>query len=96
MDEAEQLCDQIAIMINGRIVVFGTPSYLMHQYGQGYIFTANVNLTRTNIDFVKQQISQQLPQAEYQGESKHQEAANVLVCRYNVTKVCAFPGEARD
>ena len=30
MDEAEQLCDQIAIMINGSIVVYGTPTYLMH------------------------------------------------------------------
>ena len=33
MDEAEHLCDQIAIMINGAIVVYGTPTYLMHQYG---------------------------------------------------------------
>lgn len=29
MDEAEQLCDQIAIMINGRIVCHGSPNYLM-------------------------------------------------------------------
>ena len=36
MDEAEQLCDKIAIMINGRFVVFGTPNYLKTQYGQGY------------------------------------------------------------
>ena len=28
MDEAEQLCDKIAIMINGRFVVFGSPNYL--------------------------------------------------------------------
>ena len=28
MDEAEQLCDKIAIMINGRFVAYGTPSYL--------------------------------------------------------------------
>ena len=30
MDEAEQLCDKIAIMIKGSIVVYGTPTYLMH------------------------------------------------------------------
>ena len=36
MDEAEQLCDKIAIMINGRFVVFGSPNYLKTQYGQGY------------------------------------------------------------
>lgn len=28
MDEAEQLCDNIAIMINGRFVVYGTPNHL--------------------------------------------------------------------
>jgi ATP-binding cassette, subfamily A (ABC1), member 3 len=44
MDEAESLCDQIAIMINGRIVVYGTPGYLMHTYGQGYIFVAKLHL----------------------------------------------------
>ena len=36
MDEAEQLCDRIAIMINGRFVVFGSPNYLKTQYGHGY------------------------------------------------------------
>ncbi len=28
MDEAEALCDKIAIMINGRFVVYGSPNYL--------------------------------------------------------------------
>ena len=36
MDEAEQLCDKIAIMINGRFVVFGSPNYLKTKYGHGY------------------------------------------------------------
>jgi len=39
MDEAEQLCDKIAIMINGRFTVLGTPSYLKAQYGLGYSIT---------------------------------------------------------
>jgi len=39
MDEAEQLCDHIAIMINGRFVCYGTPGYLKEHYGQGYRFT---------------------------------------------------------
>jgi ABC-type multidrug transport system ATPase subunit len=39
MDEAEQLCDKIAIMINGRFVVFGSPNYLKSQYGHGYSIT---------------------------------------------------------
>ena len=29
MDEAEQLCDNIAIMINGKIVCYGTSNYLL-------------------------------------------------------------------
>lgn len=36
MDEAEQLCDKIAIMINGRFVVYGSPNYLKTKYGHGY------------------------------------------------------------
>lgn len=33
MDEAESLCDKIAVMINGKIVCYGTPNYLMQAYG---------------------------------------------------------------
>ncbi len=28
MDEAESLCDKIAIMINGKFVCYGSPSHL--------------------------------------------------------------------
>lgn len=34
MDEAERLCDHIAIIVNGRIVAFGTPAALMSQTGK--------------------------------------------------------------
>lgn len=30
MDEAEQLCDNIAIMVNGRFACYGSPNYLLH------------------------------------------------------------------
>ena len=36
MDEAESLCDNIAIMINGRFVCYGSPGQLKSSYGQGY------------------------------------------------------------
>jgi len=36
MDEAESLCDNIAIMINGRFVCYGSPGHLKQAYGQGY------------------------------------------------------------
>ena len=37
MDEAESLCDNIVIMINGRFVVYGSPGHLKDKYGLGYI-----------------------------------------------------------
>lgn len=33
MDEAESLCDKIAIMINGKFVCFGSPGHLKQRYG---------------------------------------------------------------
>lgn len=33
MDEAESLCDNIAIMINGRFVCYGSPGHLKNVYG---------------------------------------------------------------
>jgi ATP-binding cassette subfamily A (ABC1) protein 3 len=39
MDEAESLCDNIAIMINGRFVVYGSPNHLKANYGQGYLIS---------------------------------------------------------
>jgi ABC-type multidrug transport system ATPase subunit len=36
MDEAEALCDDIAIMINGKIACYGSPAHLKQLYGQGY------------------------------------------------------------
>ena len=44
MDEAEKLCDQITILINGRSICVGSPSYLMQTYGQGYLFTVKINI----------------------------------------------------
>ena len=37
MDEAESLCDNIAIMINGSFVCYGSPGQLKSRYGQGYM-----------------------------------------------------------
>jgi len=66
MDEAEQLCDKIAIMINGRFVVFGSPNYLKTQYGQGY--TIEIIQERANFDRhdenLRNLMSQEFPSAE--------------------------------
>ena len=50
MDEAEQLCHNIAIMINGRFVVYGTPSYLKEKYGYGYTTKLFLKCTETELD----------------------------------------------
>jgi ABC-type multidrug transport system ATPase subunit len=42
MDEAEALCDKIAIMINGRFVCIGSPGHLKQKYGDGYSLTVTV------------------------------------------------------
>jgi len=39
MHEAEQICDRVAILINGRVIVVGTMEELRRKYGQGYSIT---------------------------------------------------------
>ena len=36
MEEADKLCDRIAIMCGGRIVALGSSSFLKHKYGTSY------------------------------------------------------------
>jgi len=50
MDEAEQLCHKVAIMINGRFVVYGSPSYLKEKYGYGYIVKMVLKGSETDLD----------------------------------------------
>ena len=44
MDEAERLCDHIAIIVDGKIVAFGTPDALMQQTGKDNLEDAFVAL----------------------------------------------------
>jgi len=46
MDEAESLCDNIVIMVNGRFVCYGSPSHLKATYGEGY----NIDITHTTTE----------------------------------------------
>jgi ABC-2 type transport system ATP-binding protein len=46
MEEAEYLCDQIAIMDKGKIIAFDTPSGLKQKYGKG---TKTIELTFNDI-----------------------------------------------
>ena len=44
MDEAERLCDHIAIIVSGRIIAFGTPAQLIQQTGKLNLEDAFVTL----------------------------------------------------
>lgn len=49
MDEAERLCDQIAIIMDGKIVAFGSPEALKKQTQQGNLEDAFVALVGKNV-----------------------------------------------
>jgi ABC-type multidrug transport system ATPase subunit len=60
MDEAEALCDQITIMVNGQMVCHGTPSFLMETYGHGNLFTVFVDLKKRFNHMSDQQLEDQI------------------------------------
>jgi len=37
MEEAEHLCDRLAILVNGRLICIGSPKHLKLKYGEGYV-----------------------------------------------------------
>ncbi len=51
MDEAERLCDRVAVIVNGRVRAVGTPAGLVGQYGGGLRvrFTAPLDLDRAKL-----------------------------------------------
>ena len=53
MSEADELCDRIAIMSDGKIVVLGSPTELKKSVG-GDIVTVNLTLVPPNITFPKE------------------------------------------
>lgn len=60
MDEAESLCDKIAIMINGKFVCFGSPGHLKQKYGQGYEIIVRP-ITLQNVDLIDRSVIGRLP-----------------------------------
>ncbi|XP_053671459.1 phospholipid-transporting ATPase ABCA1 [Anopheles nili] len=45
MDECEELCNRLSIMVDGRLSCIGTIPQLKKRYGQGYIFLLKLNNT---------------------------------------------------
>ncbi len=48
MSDAAILCDKIAILVNGHIVSFGSPAYLLKTYGGGYEINVVVDITKAD------------------------------------------------
>eukprot|EP00356_Strombidium_inclinatum_P011253 CAMPEP_0170509702 /NCGR_PEP_ID=MMETSP0208-20121228/65359_1 /TAXON_ID=197538 /ORGANISM="Strombidium inclinatum, Strain S3" /LENGTH=288 /DNA_ID=CAMNT_0010793085 /DNA_START=1033 /DNA_END=1895 /DNA_ORIENTATION=- len=66
MDEAEALCDNIAIMINGKFAAVGSPSQLKSAYGEGYKVVVRHSLTQTQIGDKAREVA---PFLEMEGEA---------------------------
>jgi len=43
MEEAEHLCDRLAILVNGRLICIGSPEHLKMKFGEGYILELQSN-----------------------------------------------------
>lgn len=70
MDEAEQLCDELAIMDRGRIIAGGSPDELLREHF-GYLF---VCLDRADCEHVLEKFSaMEIQDAEIQGTEMHGE-----------------------
>jgi sodium transport system ATP-binding protein len=63
MDEAERLCDNVAIIVRGRIVAFGMPAALMSQTGKDNLEDAFVALAGGREGLLRSEYSQQAVEA---------------------------------
>jgi hypothetical protein len=67
-------------MVNGRIAVYGTPSYLMHTYGRGYVIVITVK--ENNLDQAKLKMNELLPEAEFEVEERIPDKPLHVLLRY--------------
>uniref|UniRef100_A0A1I8AHX8 ABC transporter domain-containing protein n=1 Tax=Steinernema glaseri TaxID=37863 RepID=A0A1I8AHX8_9BILA len=58
MDEADRLGDRIAIMVKGRLACAGSPDFLKHRYGAGYLLSieCSANYVPKAISVVKKHV----------------------------------------
>ncbi|EGD78617.1 hypothetical protein PTSG_11760 [Salpingoeca rosetta] len=62
MEEAEALCNKIAIMVKGRLVCFGSPTHLKNTYGSGY--TLEIKTRAAATERVHAFVRENLPNAK--------------------------------
>ena len=64
MEECDILCSRLAIMVNGRFKCIGSPQYLKHKFGTGYIITLRLSEVKANfkeaIEFIKENFTQSI------------------------------------
>jgi len=52
MEEAEELCDRLAILVNGRLICIGSPEHLKMKFGEGYV----LELQSPNVDHFQHEV----------------------------------------
>ncbi|ORX82548.1 P-loop containing nucleoside triphosphate hydrolase protein [Anaeromyces robustus] len=74
MEEAENLCDRIGILINGRLICIGSPEHIKMKYGNTY----NLEVQSNNINTFHQKIIEEgnLLGTEYKKEEKSFDRTN--------------------
>lgn len=48
IDEAAQICDNIGVLVNGKLICYGTPTYLNRCYGGTHEFSIIVNINESD------------------------------------------------
>jgi ABC-type multidrug transport system ATPase subunit len=70
IQEAEFLCDKVAIMVNGQLSCYGTPDELKSQYVNGYKVTI---IHKQSYELLSSPISSYLNFFEHQETMDHEE-----------------------
>lgn len=63
MEECENLCSRLGIMVNGQFKCLGSPQHLKNKYGDGYTVTLRIGGEEPNLDAVSEFISSLFPGA---------------------------------
>jgi ABC-2 type transport system ATP-binding protein len=58
MEEAQYLCDEVAIMDQGKIIALGSPHQLIHDHGGGHTIALPRQAFKTNIDQIPFEIKE--------------------------------------
>lgn len=81
MDEAEALCDRIAIMVGGRFKCLGTATHIKNKFGSGYEFLLKVRQPRQDeIQYNLEMLSSRLNINQTIPENKVDECLQLLNC----------------